>query len=151
MIVLALILLVIVAIFGVAVVMSNPGVHELSIFRVLIPVTYGGIFFTGVGATVLAVLAVILLRLGLRRARVRRKERKELAAGPASGSSSSKPAKADVAEARCGIRRPRPRRLDRATGPASSLDLDAQGSTTTAERRAMLDETDALTRDDPPK
>ncbi len=56
-IILGLILLVIVAIFGVAVVVSNPGVHELSLFRVLVPVTYGGIFFTGVGATVVAVLA----------------------------------------------------------------------------------------------
>ncbi len=156
MIVLGLILLVIVAIFGIAVVVSNPGVHELSIFRVLVPVTYAGIFFTGVGATIVAVLGVILIRHGLRRARARRKERKELVSGATAGGSASSTAKADteVAESK-----PAAPKEPEATGagsaapaaPASSLDLDAQGSTTAAERRALLDETDELTRDNPTK
>jgi hypothetical protein len=155
-IVLGLILLVIVAVFGVAVVVSNPGVHELSLFRVLVPVTYGGIFFSGVGATVVAVLGVILIRVGLRRARARRRERKELVAGPVPGGSASSTAKAD---AKADQSRPAEPKAAEAAGAgsaaptarASSLDLDAQSSTTEAERRAMLDETEELTRDDPTK
>ena len=155
-IILGLILLVIVAIFGVAVVVSNPGVHELSLFRALVPVTYGGVFFTGVGAAIVVVLAVILIRVGLRRARVRRDERKVLEARPASGGSTAMAAKADIGTA---ASKPAERKAARAAEtevptsapPASSLDLDAPGSTTAAERRAMLDETDELTRDHPPK
>jgi hypothetical protein len=155
-VILGLILLAIVAIFGVAVVVSNPGVHELSLFRVLVPVTYGGIFFTGVGAAIVAVLAVILLRVGLRRARVRRKERKDLGTAPASGGSATRAAKADSMPSES---QPAEPKVAEAIGtgaptsaaPASSLDLDAQGSTAAAERRAMLDETDELTRDNPPK
>ena len=152
MIILGLILLVIVAIFGIAVVVSNPGVHELSIFRVLVPVTYAGIFFTGVGATIVALLGVILIRHGLRRARARRKERKELVSGATAGGTAK--ADTEVAESK-----PAAPKGPEATGagsaapaaPSSSLDLDAQGSTTAAERRAMLDETDELTRDNPTK
>jgi hypothetical protein len=156
MIILGLILLAIVAIFGIAVVVSNPGVHELSIFRVLVPVTYAGIFFTGVGATIVAVLGVVLIRIGLRRARTRRKERKELASGTASGGLVRSTAKSDIEAAKSKPAAPKePEATDAGStapaAPASSLDLDAQGSTTAAERRAMLDETDELTRDNPTK
>ena len=156
MVILGLILLVIVAIFGIAVVVSNPGVHELSIFRVLVPVTYAGIFFTGVGATIVAVLGVVLIRTGLRRARARRKERKELASATASNGSASSAAKADteVAESKPAAPKEPEAITAGSTAPAaraSSLDLDAPGSTTAAERRALLDETDELTRDNPTK
>lgn len=43
----ALVLLILVAVFSVAIVLSNPAVYELSLFRVLAPVTSAGVFFTG--------------------------------------------------------------------------------------------------------
>ena len=148
MIILGLILLVIVAIFGAAVVVSNPGVHEPSVFRVLIPVTYGGIFFTGVGATVLALLAVLLLRLGLRRARVTRKERRQLDTGPAGSAGREAKADAEVAGGTAEAKSDDPRRRRRrasgspsAPASAPSLDVETQGSSTKAERRAMVEET----------
>jgi len=150
-IILGLILLVIVAIFGLAVVVSNPGVHELSLFRVLVPVTYGGIFFTGFGAAVVALLAVILLRLGLRRARARRKARKELESGPVAAGSANATGSADVKGAEPKAAEANVAGSATPEAPASSLDLDAPGSTTATERRAMLDESDELTRDHPPK
>ncbi len=52
-IVVALVLLVLVAVFTLAIVLSNPDVYELSLFRVLIPVTSAGVYLTGVGAAVL--------------------------------------------------------------------------------------------------
>ena len=39
-----------VAVFSLAIVVSNPDVYELSLFRVLVPVTSAGVFLTGVGA-----------------------------------------------------------------------------------------------------
>jgi protein-S-isoprenylcysteine O-methyltransferase Ste14 len=72
MIVLAAVLLVLVLVFSVAIVVSNPGIYELSIFRVLIPVTSAGVYFTGVGACLLTVLALWLLRTGIKRHRTQR-------------------------------------------------------------------------------
>ncbi len=159
MIILGLILLVIVAVFGIAVVVSNPGVHELSVFRVLVPVTYGGIFFTGVGATILAVLGLVLIRLGIRRARAVRAERRDLTALTSGSGSTRKAARADkesgtskAAEPESTATPPTPTPSSSTSTPAStrsSLDLDTAGSTTTAaERRAMLDEADGITGDE---
>lgn len=72
MVVLALVLLIIVLVFSVAIVVSNPGVYEISLFRVLVPVTSAGIFFTGFGAALLTVIAALLLRGGIRRSRQQR-------------------------------------------------------------------------------
>ncbi len=82
MIVLAVVLLVLVVVFSVAIVVSNPGVYELSIFRVLIPVTSAGVYFTGVGACLLTVLALWLLRSGIKRRRAQRNRLKAAEAPP---------------------------------------------------------------------
>src|SRR5918998_5602858 len=72
MVVLALVLLIVIVVFSVAIVVSNPAVYELSLFRVLVPVTSAGVYFTGMGAALLTVVAALLLRLGIRRAREQR-------------------------------------------------------------------------------
>src|SRR3712207_3699383 len=72
MVVLALVLLILIVVFSVAIVVSNPAVYELSLFRVLVPVTSAGVYFTGVGAALLTVVALLLLRIGIRRSREQR-------------------------------------------------------------------------------
>ena len=73
MIVLALVLLIIVLVFSVAIVVSNPDVYSLSLFRVLVPVTSAGVFFTGFGAALVTIIALLLLRTGIRRTRETRR------------------------------------------------------------------------------
>jgi hypothetical protein len=73
MIVLALALLILVLVFSVAIVVSNPDVYQLSLFRVLVPVTSAGVSFTGFGAALVTITALLLLRTGIRRARENRR------------------------------------------------------------------------------
>ena len=80
MVALALILLVLVAVLVVAIVVSNPQTYDLSIFGAVIPVNSAGIFITGAIAMAVTVLALLLLRSGIRRARLRRKQLKALEA-----------------------------------------------------------------------
>ncbi|HKX16311.1 MAG TPA: hypothetical protein VJN19_14040 [Propionibacteriaceae bacterium] len=153
MVVLAVILLVLVAVLVVAVVVSNPEIYDLSIFGAVIPVNSAGVFFTGAVAMAVTILALLLLRTGIRRAQARRKQLKELegsgaAPTPAETSTTTtttkststtvtnKPVEPEVAKEK------------------SALDLegkDGEASTTAAERQAMLDEADELTRDEPQK
>jgi hypothetical protein len=132
-IVLALVLLVLVAAFSAALVVSNQDVYELSIFRVLIPVTSAGVYLTGVGAAVLTLVALGLLRSGIRRSRARRTHAKSAtpAASVSAGPTEIEP--------------------DRAPAPArtSALDLDRPPATTPAERQGQLDEADDLSTDEP--
>ena len=73
MVVLALVLLIIVLVFSVAIVVSNPEVYQLSLFRVLVPVTSAGVYFTGFGAALVTIIAILLLRTGIRRSRETRR------------------------------------------------------------------------------
>jgi hypothetical protein len=73
MVVLALVLLILVLVFSVAIVVSNPDVYQLSLFRVLVPVTSAGVFFTGFGAALITIVALLLLRTGIRRSRETRR------------------------------------------------------------------------------
>jgi hypothetical protein len=84
MVVLALVLLIIVLVFSVAIVVSNPDVYQLSLFRVLVPVTSAGVFFTGFGAALVTIIALLLLRTGIRRTRETRR-RLQAAEGSATG------------------------------------------------------------------
>lgn len=125
---LALILLVLVAVLAVAIVVSNPQIYELSIFGAIIPANSAGIFVTGAVAMAVTILALLLLRSGIRRSRARRDRIKALEiSDEATTSGSSGPA-------------------DTSTNPAS--DLDSESSTTPAERKAALDEADELTREE---
>ena len=92
MIVLAVVLLVLIVVFSVAIAVSNPEVYELSLFRVLVPVTSAGVYFTGLGACLLTLLALWLLRAGLKRRRVERNRLKEAEAPKAVEPASNRPA-----------------------------------------------------------
>jgi hypothetical protein len=148
-VVLALILLVLVAVLVVAIVVSNPQPYELSIFGAIVPANTAGIFLTGAAAMAVTIVALLLLRTGIRRARARRKHLKELESlPPVAASDSTSPAEAPA----------------KTTGPETSkdpspdtsrdtsvLEPERQSSTTAAERQAMLDEADELTREEPQK
>jgi hypothetical protein len=155
MAVLGLILLVLVVVLVLAIFISNPDIYDLSIFGAVLKVTSAGIFITGAITMAVTILALLLLRTGIRRGRARRRQLKELETSDAAAASAStrptetsttttttetssttvtsKPAKPEAAEEK------------------SSLDLEGKSPTTAAERQAMLDEADALTRDEPEK
>jgi cytoskeletal protein RodZ len=173
MVVLALILLVLVAVLVVAIVVSNPEVYDLSIFGAVVPANAAGIFITGAVAMAVTILAILLLRTGMRRGRARRTERKVLlqAAGDKVSGSSAKPEEISTTTSKTSdisatsdsdttdptnTTSTEPTTTTRSTEPISSkekssLELDGESSTTPAERQAMLDEADALTKDEPQK
>ena len=155
MIAVALILLVLVAVLVVAIVVSNPQTYELSIFGAVIPANSAGIFITGAIAMAVTILALLMLRMGIRRARARRKQLKALeASDQAAPTETARPVEtstttSDTKSSTTSV-----------TGDGtesevakekSALDLQSESSTTTAERKAMLDEADELTREEHPK
>jgi preprotein translocase subunit SecG len=150
MVVLALILLVLVAVLVVAIVVSNSEVYDLSIFGAVLPANAAGIFITGAVAMAITILALLLLRLGLRRARERRKRMKELEASDETSSpaaSSTTTTTTETSSTSVTTRAPEPE----ASKDKSTLDLERESSTTPAKRRAMLDEADELTPEEPQK
>jgi hypothetical protein len=156
MVVLALVLLILVVVFSVAIVVSNPAIYDLSLFRVLVPVTSAGVYFTGVGAALLTVVALLLLRLGIRRGREQRR-RLRTAARPASSTSESTPeassgtgsSSLSNAAADEPTRLPADPDATPPSGPTANLELDPPTAMTPGERRALLDEVDELSRDEP--
>jgi hypothetical protein len=151
MVAVALILLVLVAVLTLGIVVSNPDVYDLSIFGAVVHVSSAGIFLTGAIAMALTVVALLMLQVGIRRSRARRKQIKALQASsdkvssPEPDSTTSKTSETSTAS-------------DFATTEAasttkekSSLELDGESSTTAAERQAMVDEGEAITRDEPQK
>ena len=135
MVVLALMLLVLVAVLVVAIVVSNPQIYDLSIFGAVIPATSAGIFITGAVAMAVTILALLLLRGGIRRARVRRNKLKALEASDEADAAASTTSEDNSASSR----------------DESSLELEGESSTTAAERQAMPEEADELTRDESQK
>jgi hypothetical protein len=145
----------------VAIVVSNPAVYELSLFRVLVPVTSAGVYFTGVGAALLTVVALLLLRLGIRRSREQRQRLRtaEQAAvtgarpAPAAPSGGSGSSVASDFPTDGGSSLPTRRAEDpdtsESSGPTSNLELDPPTAITPEERKAMLDEVDEPSRDEP--
>ena len=155
MIAVALILLVLVAVLVVAIVVSNPQTYELSIFGAVIPANSAGIFITGAIAMAVTILALLMLRMGIRRARARRKQLKALEASdqtappetarPVETSTTTSDTKSSTTSvAGDGTE-------SEVAKEKSALDLQSESSTTAAERKAMLDEADELTRKEPPK
>jgi flagellar biosynthesis/type III secretory pathway M-ring protein FliF/YscJ len=169
MVALGLILLVLVAVLVIAIVVSNPQTYNLSIFGAVIPANGAGIFITGAIAMAVTILALLLLRTGIRRARARRKQLKALeASGDAVPKESTSPAEptttdatatdATAADATAADRKAADGKSSdtKASGssgsdlaqpvePASAreksaLDLEGESSTTAAERQAMLDQ-----------
>jgi hypothetical protein len=136
-------------------VVSNPDIYDLSIFGAVVKVNSAGIFITGAIAMAVTILALLLLRSGIRRGRARRTERKVLlqAAGDKIPGSSASPEETSTttnktpdASATSDSVATEP-----TTREKSSLELEGESSTTPAERQAMLNETDALTKDEPQK
>ena len=162
MIILALVLLILVVVFSVAIVVSNPAVYDLSLFRVLIPVTSAGVYFTGVGAALLTVVALLLLRLGIRRGREHRQRLRTAEQAAISGASRTAPAPSSETDSPVGNDSPVDKEPIPSTtrladdpdtsapsGPTSNLELDPPTAVTPAERKALLDEVDELSRDEP--
>jgi hypothetical protein len=152
MAVLGLILLVLVAVLVLAIFVSNPDIYDLSIFGAVVKVTSAGIFITGAITMAATILGLLLLRTGIRRGRARRKQLKELETSDAAASASTTPAETSTTTTETSSTTV----VNRPTNPEaakekSSLDLEGKSSTTAAERQAMLDEADALTRDEPEK
>ena len=155
MAVLGVILLVLVAVLVLAIFISNPDIYDLSIFGAVVKVTSAGIFMMGAVTMAVTILALLLLRTGIRRGRARRKQLKELEASDAAAVSSSA-TPAETSTTTTTTETTSITVTDRPTKPEtgeqkSSLDLEDKSSTTAAERQAMLDEADALTRDEPEK
>jgi hypothetical protein len=163
------VLILIVVVFSVAVVVSNPQVFTLSIFGAGVPVTASGVYFNGAGAMLVFVLAALLLRRGVKRELARRKQVRALrrAAGVKKLPTSTprRPA-ASVRQSTSG-RTTEPstatQHVDGATTasspqpaggpqPASGrMDPPSEPTSTTSadERRALLDEAEELTSDGP--
>lgn len=131
MVPIAAVLVLIVVIFSLAVVISNDGATQLSIFGAKISANTAGIYFTGAGAMLVLLLSLGLLRTGMKRMSAKRKELRTLQKA-ANGKAVA--AKKDPTKAA-------------ADSPAKSADKEPQ--TTSAERQAMLDEADKLAGDDP--
>lgn len=133
MIFLALVLLIIVLVFSVAIVVSNPDVYQLSLFRVLVPVTSAGIFFTGFGAALVTITALLLLRTGIRRSRdARRRLRTANLPTPGPPTAATPAAEMDPGRADDPAERPTASVLDLDPGEDSStvpLDRRTAGST----------------------
>jgi hypothetical protein len=154
MAVLGLILLVLVAVLVLAIFVSNPDIYDLSIFGAVVKVTSAGIFITGAITMAATILGLLLLRTGIRRGRARRKQLKELETSDAAASASTTPAETSTTTTTTETSSTTV--VNKPTNPEaakekSSLDLEGKSSTTAAERQAMLDEADALTRDEPKK
>ena len=152
MVAVALILLVLVAVLTLGIVVSNPDIYDLSIFGAVVHVSSAGIFLTGAIAMALTIVAVLLLRIGIRRGRARRKEIKALqassdkaAASPEADSTTSDTSQTSTASDSA------PTEPTSTTNEKSSLEHEGESSTTAAERQAMVDEAEAITRDEPQK
>jgi hypothetical protein len=147
MIAVALILLVLVAVLTLGIFVSNPDVYDLSIFGAIVKVSSAGIFLTGAIAMALTIVGLLLLRIGIRRSRARRKEIRALQASsdkvpasPEADSTTSKTSDTSTASDSAST-----------TKKKSSLEPQGEASTTAAERQAMVDEAEAITRDEPQK
>jgi preprotein translocase subunit SecG len=154
MVALAIILLVLVAVLVVAVVVSNPEVYELSIFGAVIPANSAGIFLTGAVAMAVTIFAVLLLRVGLRRARARRAKLKALEASDETASGSTTPSETSTTTTttKTSSTTVTSRPIEpEAPKEKPASDLERESSTTPAERQAMLQEADELTREEPQK
>ena len=161
MIPIAAVLLLIVLVLSIAVVVSNPGVFDLSIFGAKIAVNTAGVYFTGAGAMLVALLAASLLRTGIRRSMAKRHEisalRRAAGEGGATRSGSDRtpsvqkaapatgePGATGAAAATRGASQPHRAPTTPAGAPPAS-GTPAAGTTEAAERQALLEEADELT------
>lgn len=146
MLIVALVLVLLVAVFGLVVALSNQapvqlspsGSINLSVFGADLATSELGLVCAGAGAMLALVVAAVLFRVGARRARATRKEQKAL----------QKAAKNSAASGA----RAQPKQVS--TRPAASKSAGPGGDAATETSRttdhtALLDEVDQLTGDDP--
>ena len=155
MAVVGVILLVLVAVLVLAIFISNPDIYDLSIFGAVVKVTSAGIFMTGAVTMAVTILALLLLRTGIRRGRARRKQLKELeisdASAPNTSATPTETSTTTTTTETTSITVTNKPTKPEAAEEKSGLDLEDKSSTTAAERQAMFGEADALTRDEPEK
>jgi hypothetical protein len=150
----AVVLILLVLIFGAAAVVSNSGPPsvsadgslEFSIFVARVDATVPGIFFTGAVTMIILLLSILLLISGLRRARGQRQRIKALT-HPAAATDSGKADPEPDPDQRPAV--------GAATATASSSTKDAEPAATAAEpqtasadRTRLLDEVDKATGPD---
>ena len=138
MVVLALVLLILVLLLSVAIVLSNPDVYQLSLFRVLVPVTSAGVFFTGFGAALVTITALLLLRTGLRRSREARRRLRTAEQSTADSTAGSRAHRSDAGgtadpDASAGDLEPHP--ADRSATSSLNLDPGEDPTTVPVDRR----------------
>ena len=157
MIPIAAVLLLIVLVFSIAVVVSNPGAQDFLVFNARIPANDAGIYFTGAGAMLVLILALGLLRTGLKREAQRRKQIKTLkaAADGRSVASAAPASKQPTTTSTHKTAEPAkaPAQTQAASDAAKTLASSKPASgepepkTTAAERQALADEGEGLTGD----
>lgn len=149
MAIVALVLILLVAAFVVAVSMSSQvpvsldpsnGSIDLSAFGANVPVSELGLVCAGAGAVLALILAGFLLRVSARRARANRKQQKAMqrtaASQAASGGAKSQP-------------KPLAARSTAGEQPAPTGTPAATTTSGPTDHSALLDEVDAVTGDDP--
>jgi hypothetical protein len=149
MIPIAGVLLLIIVIFTVAVVVSNPAVFDLSLFGARISVNTAGIYFTGAGAMLVLILAADLMRRGLKRRRARRRQVKALKTA-AQGKRVPTPVRPAAARSAAPPPNEHPTsstNTKTSVNRSSGADDPGTGPATAAERQALLDEAEELTGD----
>ena len=145
MIPIAVVLLIIVLIFSVGLAVGNPQTAFISIFRAQISMNPAGVYFTGAGAMLVLILALALLRVGLRRSATKRREMRALKQA-AGGNAVTTPATTTTATD--------PSSVSASPSSVSASSSSAEGTvdhsvSPSAERQALLDEAQELTGDDP--
>lgn len=166
MVPIAAVLLLVIVVFSIAVVVSNPGLFDLSIFGARITANTAGVYFTGAGA--MLVLAAALMYVGVKRQRARRRKIRALqaAAGGRAGetpranhSTFSQSGKGSTSSDPAGPEQPSSTTTAPVADPSSTATARpvqtseapavTESNTTSAERQSMVDEANALTDDRP--
>jgi hypothetical protein len=156
MVALAVVLLILVAAFTIAVFLGNPNVLELSIFGAHVPVTAAGVYANGAGAMLILVVALSLLRRGVRRGLRRRKQVRTLRTVANSTTRDPLPQNAGARRTEAGRPRQdqpaqtRPDDQVAPTAPVASSPKAGTGPQSTAaspERQSLLERADEPTAD----
>lgn len=168
MVPIAAVLLLVIVVFSIAVVVSNPGLFDLSIFGARITANTAGVYFTGAGAMLVLMLAAALMYVGVKRQRARRRKIRALqaAAGGRAGetpranhSTFSQSGKGSTSSDPAGPEQPSSTTTAPVADPSSTATARpvqtteapavTESNTTSAERQSMVDEANALTDDRP--
>lgn len=152
MLIVALVLVLLVAVFGLVVALSNQapvqlsptGSINLSVFGADLPTSELGLVCAGAGAMLALVLAAVLFRVSAQRARANRRELKARQKAARNPAGSGLRAQAKQVSSKPATSEPVASKPAGSTGGAA-----ATGTSGTTDHTALLDEVDQLTGDDP--